>query len=1206
MSGHEKPEGYQVGLAFNAEWEHHPGYAVGIEFADSAAPEPGDNGEIKPSGWTHTELGTPSAWLPHSFIKPEGWSHAGFGSHSIQNTSDALYPAGVPAPALGKPSAWNYRQYIAGRGYNSSLYGKPFIQGGVKYLSPRSVVGYASGRPTVINTTANQAVSARGIAWPGAGKPELHPKTLFVSGIYGFKSGFPFVQFPPSPQGWWSSAFGYPVVEFKTRYLGAEGFDAQDVYHPSIRDRAQYVRAQSVIRSSVFGDTALRNNRFYIEPDLFDAFEPSSWAEVRNTRRLLHAVGFDALTFGDHEARNKTPNLSPAGWDSLEQGYTLVAFSVRHVEPRGWSSLATAGTHTVERTPSIEPKGFVGASGEPTVWHYTRTLYQHGADHQLFGGTTAWHYRRHAQMDGFASGAVGSPRLEHELREVIVPGIQQPAIGTSKIEWRNRTLEPASIWENFASAHMVGGTRYLRPYGFEATRWGTRIIPEITSVYPLGLLSAQEGVPEVWNQNQVITTRVITTTEQPADQWGRAKVWNLLQHITLMYDSNSDLEPPEWPRWTLIENRNKVLGAVGGDMARAGRPHIFNNARLIQPDGVEPFAPAAFLVAYRVRYLPVEGVENPYISRWTRIYNDAFVVQTAGTDTAQFGVADLENTRRSFNFQGWDNQAPGFPMVSFAIRELTFESRYGIAPPIISPNHDIDLHTRYIEDAGDLDAFRQGWHSLQIRWNIIAPRWPHIEKFGDAHARNLTPEVRTRGRNHEEFGDTSVRLEFRFVETLETFTQIIPRPIIAYRDRQFEAVGFNALRFGDKLTVIKTGAPPYSEQRIDLSLYYGAGEEDDYRPEGYGIQPPGGRTPNVQVPEPSMNQQVLYAKSSEPMTLFGVPDVLSNVLRMTEGIVDYDPVGTHRVELKIRRIYCDPDKGAYKPIGPDLETQVPKQRLSPHTIYAVMESPQQARENHPLPHSRHLHYVDGYFRQPGALFGSTRVTLQNRTIKASGIPWAHNTNGFAHPRPTVKNAYHVIMPPGIRSWFFGWPQVPGTRYIEQAESADHAAVGSPKVAPPPYAGPQDIRPNLFDAAGFGLTAIELLHREVGPRGWGSQVMGASKPGDNPYMWQGLRVGPLVPVVAGGDYASLHGEPFVAYRIREIKTEGFDMFLSEYDIADFGGRMRVIIQEPHIEREVVLTHGAEHDQHGVPSVKLRTQHILPDGNSETYRKGAHHA
>ena len=111
-------------------------------------------------------------------------------------------------------------------------------------------------------------------------------------------------------------------------------------------------------------------------------------------------------------------------------------------------------------------------------------------------------------------------------------------------------------------------------------------------------------------------------------------------------------------------------------------------------------------IADRVRYLKLQGLESPYFSGWSAIYNAAPVVVPQGVNTQAFGISAITNTRRYFNRIGnFESLEIGKPMIADRIRTLKFEQRYTIAPPSI-PIHKIHLHTRYIEEVGRLDDYQ--------------------------------------------------------------------------------------------------------------------------------------------------------------------------------------------------------------------------------------------------------------------------------------------------------------------------------------------------------------------------------------------------------------------------------------------------------------------------------------------------------------------
>lgn len=123
------------------------------------------------------------------------------------------------------------------------------------------------------------------------------------------------------------------------------------------------------------------------------------------------------------------------------------------------------------------------------------------------------------------------------------------------------------------------------------------------------------------------------------------------------------------------------------------------------------------------------------------------------------------------------------------------------------------------------------------------------------------------------------------------------------------------------------------------------------------------------------------------------------------------------------------------------------------------------------------------------------------------------------------------------------------------------------------------------------------------------AMGAS--GSGPvYMRQRLWVGePDWPRMQGFD-ASGYGEHWISYKVREIKAEGGDHLLMDYDLQDFANRMRVEIpwwEQPAPDQpDEVLAEGFGGHGTGVPNVKNTVQIITQDGNAEVFRKGAGNA
>lgn len=117
-------------------------------------------------------------------------------------------------------------------------------------------------------------------------------------------------------------------------------------------------------------------------------------------------------------------------------------------------------------------------------------------------------------------------------------------------------------------------------------------------------------------------------------------------------------------------------------------------------------------------------------------------------------------------------------------------------------------------------------------------------------------------------------------------------------------------------------------------------------------------------------------------------------------------------------------------------------------------------------------------------------------------------------------------------------------------------------------------------------------------------MGAGRSGDTPYKPQGLWVGEPKPTIPKGFNAEVFGSTTISLRVRDVTVDGFDSFISEMDISNFKGRMKVtLVKKPVvIEPKEIMLEAFGLTTYGIPNIRLKTHYIRPDGNSDQYRKG----
>lgn len=180
---------------------------------------------------------------------------------------------------------------------------------------------------------------------------------------------------------------------------------------------------------------------------------------------------------------------------------------------------------------------------------------------------------------------------------------------------------------------------------------------------------------------------------------------------------------------------------------------------------------------------------------------------------------------------------------------------------------------------------------------------------------------------------------------------------------------------------------------------------------------------------------------------------------------------------------------------------------------------------------------------------------------------------------------------------------PGDQESEQMPTAVTLKFGTASVAFPPYIGPLTIYQRGFNSAAIGRLLIEFRDRPIYPKGLLSQAVGSKKDGDSPYMWQGLRVGELMPTMPEGFSAELIGEPWLSFRVREVNPDGYDAFISDYDLTAFSKRMKVFRKEVPSNVDHIKPEGFDAFASSASDVKPLAHFIRPDGNSDQYRKGA---
>lgn len=1138
-------------------------------------------------GIAKSDVSVPHIHNNSAIVRPSGFNSAIVtGNTTIVNRNRPYEIPGFVASLFGVTRIYNLKQYVSmnGRAVDTSRFGELLLQGGMRFLYVSGFNASIIGQLDALNTkeTRTISLSGRAIQAPEIPLPNVSPRIIYVQTFVATQFGNTIVQFPPRPNGFIASTYGTPWVSRSPRLYNALGFESFISGYSKVFDPTQkiYVTGvNTVITGGVFGDISAKNTRRIITVSGLYSQSFSDWSIVEsNLRNIIHS-GFDAQSFGSNAIQNKTPSIAPIGIYSFDGLNSAIGYRIRTIKPSGWYQ-PKLGNHTLTKTPELKPGGLnQSAFGSTWVSNKTRSIYAGlGRESLLFGGITVWHFARYLKPTGIFNDGYGAPRVEHGRRTILANGsIHSVYGGSALVSYAVRSLSPSSITYPNIPIHRVGGTQHIQPFGYIATLFGSRIIPESQSIHPQGFINPFGlTIVDLWKK-YIKPNGFLTTGQEGGHRFGTHKFWNLRQYVEMYYDVDSGLTPPKWTGWTSVENKNKTIGAIGSNSARISEPNIENKARVLSPVGLNASTFSKSMIADRVRRLKLQGMEAPYISGWSVIYNASPVVAQKGFKADTFGIGTILNTRRYFNRIGnFESLEVGKPMVADRIRTLKFEQRYTIAPPYI-PIHSVHLYTRYIEEVGRFDDHQAfGNPSLSIHWNIITPRWTMRDAYGYPTLKNVTPELVTHGRNSEEFGQSSIRTQWRELLQQGSETVLWGGSEIAFRDRQLSVNGFTQWNV-PRPKVTKTGVPPYYPQYIWLDAVEIDGEQQN----GYGIG-----LPNNQVPVPNIKTNVIFPDSFIA-SRYGSHHTQSNGILVQPGLQELT-IGNHFVGLKNRTIQV-PTLGDF---GTGIEETRPS--ISPHTIYAVVEAPEQARRNH-SPSDTHV--VDG---RSGKGFGYITVTLKHRKFSAGLGNQSDFSNGH---KIQLRKRYINLNDFGFRSQRIGFHVVgPFDQDIVQFDSNDMQNFGQPSIIIP-YSGAFFIKPNGLTSPAFNKPVIDFFNRTIKTVGSNHLQMGTKKSGDTPFMWQGLRIGELIKGNYGGFENEAFGNTFISLKVRNVGVQSFESFVMEYDYTQFDKRMRVVRQELPKQKLFIESIGFVSSSYGVPNTKPAAHYIRPDGNADQFRKGA---
>jgi len=643
-------------------------------------------------------------------------------------------------------------------------------------------------------------------------------------------------------------------------------------------------------------------------------------------------------------------------------------------------------------------------------------------------------------------------------------------------------------------------------------------------------------------------------------EFGEFDVWNRTQFINFR-----PLCPePTLPHWCdtewgqkhffFVRNRNRHIYPHGTVMTRfAFRVAlVLNTGRAVWVKSLEKdnFGPwyERHQVAFYIRYFPLVGWDSFRMVTFHRIHNAARALYPIGFDATQFGTGLRHILWRWLLQNGSRMDEHGVPWVSRSPREIGPRSPrwfLHVGVPFI------DFGQRYIAPEGirpKSHAFI-GPYLTQKPIPTITPRWIWDEyRMGLPSIKNVTPQLFVVGRS---MFDSNPRAHWvshspRYSTPQGWQVTQYGRPDVNFRDRTIFMWPHVSSRVTQHLRVENVNPSPVlpTQQTVFMSDWCRGTSQSRCALMG----------------SLTVHTNVLFPVGNSFMAL-GTPSLLHNAIWFrahhqpnTLGWTEWGMPSVNRPQTiylgKFFRESSGSEAGEHYGRAPT--STPPKFRVSPHTIWARLDTPQQAKDNHP--ESEDFCEVDRFCRTPnhprfgwslggvGPWFGGINVRPdpgpeslnEIRCSNSSFGPntWACHRMFMRIGEFRIENQNRRMLVDGWVSIRFGFPRVttPTNRGITVWGSANTGAkFGEPWIGNKN----RELFVGSVSPVQFGATQIENFNRFVYVSG-----LNATQWGNNNPMVHFPRT--LTPY---DNILTQWGTTWVSHSPRWVFVEGTDMFQS---------------------------------------------------------------
>lgn len=846
--------------------------------------------------------------------------------------------------------------------------------------------------------------------------------------------------------------------------------------------------------------------------------------------QYVFPAGAETLAFGDAFARNQHEFISPAGIKQDAYGTPSLRLNTRYVLPSGFTTAAYGVASVVNFFKDVYPVGFASAA---------------------YGTPKVENWRNYISPPGLVATTYGTPAMAGGVRFIDLAGrgIYATLFGAARASYAVNLIIPVGYAATLYGRPTIGYPRPIAPAGFDSSSFGEADVHDNTQrVYATGFDAKSAGEP-------FLAERVRTVTQSPTAYdggIGSPTVYNKTREI-FPYTDTPETWGPYFGNFYYVENRNKTITAYGVMTQAFGLATVENGARSVQAQGLNGELYGQAMVAHRIRHLYPDPFDASFLSNWSDIRNAARVIAPPGFDASRVQAPEnvFNTTREIIRTGNFESLEFGRAYVDFRIRGL--QQVNGAQPPYV-PIPTIALRQQFVVQQG-ADAARMGVPFVEEKFNIIAPRWVYVDRFGDGFVHNRNVSAMPYGYDQSLYGRAIVanRNTYAPIQGIDFLS--IGSHRVSDRRQEIKAVGLNSLRMntGHRVQLLQPELP--FPQHVE--------------PVGFG--PP----PGDWIGRPDVHSNVLFPDGFNAAR-YGDAKVVSM------GIM---PMGIY---LTYEEQWGVPSLNATQyvtagGIASPMDQEYSAARLDPYTIWCDRDAPAQAVRNHG---NVRFYSIDGKLYSSietldRPFWGNATVSLKNRRVTQLHDFYDGFGDFSNYGFPVVSMRVRRIEPDGIKSLRMGFPQLPSGVDV-QTVGTDFADLGYPdlKILEDPSI-PRYLRPAGSVMTQFGQQRVELFNRVIYPQGSEMSIL--------PKV---LRVGPPVRAYPLGFDSTMIGAAWASYRIRHIQPEGFDAVLIGYTPGQFNQRMRVYRPALQPVRQYINSVGFFSESFGRASAANKARAIKP--------------